>query len=212
MNQTALLAAAVNELVQAEDASSKLDAIEAITPAARRYTARLTGELEVLNPLVELAVSSPDKYQRMLVLVDEARARAGLLPLRAKKPFDKRAWVRDTMEQRRIRERRAADIENMTRAYKDRLTGQARMNFMQAQYNRWAQRYKEMLAEAQEQVGGEHLPRPLRAEIKARWWAEVDAELDAKEEQAKRRRISGDASPVAAGVSYQRLLDALRDK
>jgi hypothetical protein len=192
MDSRDALLVAVNELIRSEDARQKLDAVEAILPAARRYSAVLTGELAIMNPLVELAVKQSDKFEKVLDLVDDKRAAAGLLPLRTKgDQFDKNAYMKEFMVQKRARERRAADIENMMRPERDRLIGRARTDFMQRQAARWKEERDALLERARSNYDSGRIPREELDLLLKQFWENVDKQLDDLEDLAKQERSAG---------------------
>lgn len=211
MDSCGKLLEAVNELVGAEDARQKLDAIEAVLPAARRYGAALTGELETLNALVRLAVEAPEKYKRVLDLIDDKRKEAGLLPLRDPVPrYDKVSYMREFMQQKRQRLRRAADIENLMRPEKDRLVGKSRIEFMDRQAAKWKEQRDRMIERARQAAGTERLSKEALDNLIRQFWANVDAELDALEDLAREERLK--RGIVTPGISAGALHATLRQK
>lgn len=183
---------AVNILVEAKDAPALYSALMSLLPVARNLGARFGGDRVVLNPLVELALTNPEQFQRVLALIEKKREAAGLPPL-APPPdesFDKTDYMREFMQQKRERERRAVEIENMMRPEASILRGRARLDFMQMQSARWNTQREALLTQAREAQGG-RLPKEVTHEIITGFWARVDKELDDLEEAAKRKRLGG---------------------
>lgn len=187
--RTALLAAA-SELISRADASDLFDSLQAVARLAgkARHPVALTGSAESLNPLVELARKDFAAYERVLELVDVKRQAAGLEPLKpaADDGFDKTTYMRVFMDQKRQRQRRAVEVENLQRPERDRLIGRARLDFMDVQAARWKAQLDARMATAREANGGTRLPKAVEQAVRAQLWASVDAELDAAEAAAKR--------------------------
>lgn len=190
-NRESLLEA-VNALVRAEDAASLFADVQALIPVARNLGARFSGDRAVLNPLVSLALSNPTQYQNVVKLIESKREAEGSSPLipPADEGFDKTDYMREFMQQKRERERRAVEIENLQRPEATGLKGRTRLDFMQMQSSRWNTQREELLKKARDAQGG-RLPKSVVQEILTAFWARVDKELDELEEQAKRKRLGG---------------------
>ena len=129
----------VNALVQDHNAQELYDTLTAVAFLARVHPIALTEHADILNPLLTLNRNDPDAFLRVLDLVDDKRVQAGLEPLRKvqESTYDKTEYMRNFMDAKRQRQRRAAEIENMFRAEADRLVGRARLDFMDAQSAKW---------------------------------------------------------------------------
>lgn len=190
-DKTAILSA-VTALVEAPSAGEHLDAIETTARVAARFAVALTGPLEVYQPLVDLKRADPDAFERVLALVESKRAAAGRTPVRpaANDKFDKTEYMRNFMDQKRQRQRRAASIENMTRPERDALKGRARLDFMDAAAAKWKAELDARLDRARAAGGGARLDKDTMDRLRAQFWAWVDEQLDAAEERA-RNKIRG---------------------
>lgn len=187
-NRSSLLEA-VNALVAVPSGAETYEAIQSMVDIAGRLGARFVGEREVYNPLVELALSDIEKYRRVIALVEEKRAVAGLEPLMPAEDggYDKTEYMRDFMAQKRERERRAAEIENLMRPESSQLRGRSRTEFMQMQSARWKEQ-RDKLLDAMRQSHGRTLRREEMRAALAQFWARVDKELDGLEELARAER------------------------
>lgn len=181
---------AVNALV-GEAGPALFADLTALVPTARALGARFSGERSVLNPLLSLAVSSPAQFERVIALVERKRDEAYLPPLAqgAEDRFDKADYMRDFMQHKRERERRAVDIENMIRPAHDRLKGRARLDFMQMQSAKWKDARDRALERARETLGRRLRKDEVRDTVTA-FWSTIDRELDelealARDEQSK---------------------------
>lgn len=184
----AALLTAVNKLVQDSSANHLYLKMLELIPVARRIGARFVGDDAELNPLIDLAVADADKYASVMQLVETKRAQQGMPALDAARTedghFDKVDYMRDFMQEKRLRERRAADIENMIRAPKDRLVGRARLDFMQMQSKKWKQQRDVALDAARAECSGK-LSRAQMSALLDKFWAKIDSDLDDLEELAR---------------------------
>lgn len=183
----AALLAAVNKLVQDPAASDLYELLLEVIPPARRLGVRLMGDHADLNPLVDLAVNDPTGYANVMNLVEDKRAKVGYSPLdnarTADAQFDKTDYMRDFMHQKRMRERKAADIENLLRPEGQKLIGRSRLDFMHAQSLRWKKERDEMLQKSRQAQG--KLTRAQMRELLELFWSRVDTELDEMERLAR---------------------------
>lgn len=180
------LLGAVNALIQAEDAAPLYQDLIALLPAAKTLGARFSDHRAVLNPLLELAITDRERLDRVIELVERKRAEAELPPMvpEADDGFDKTEYMRDFMAQKRERERRAVDIENLLRSERDRLRGRARLDFMQSQSAKWKLARDTALQAARESEGKRLARQQVRAVLDA-FWATIDRELDGLEQLAR---------------------------
>ena len=175
---------AVNLLILDDNAPTYYDALTIVAPIRENLPIGLTGPAEVLMPLVHMYRTDRDAYDRVLDLVDRKREMRGWPPLQpAPKGFDKVEYQRQFMDQKRQRERRAVEIENMLRPERDKLIGNARNDFMRHQSRKWKQRRDDML-EAARVAKGSRLSQDEYKGVIAGLWALVDQELDKLETEA----------------------------
>lgn len=190
----------MNILVQADNAGEMFEALQDVIPLARRLGVRLDGPLAVLNPLVALAVSNPEHYDNVLYLVETKREAAGLAPLdplrNAAEKFDKTEYQANFMQQKREREKRAAEIENMMRREQDRLVGKARLEFMQAQSAKWKRELDAKIITARAQSGApgpdgkpSRIKKAQLDAIRRSHWDAIDRELDELLEYARSEQL-----------------------
>lgn len=178
---------AVNRLVTDEGANHLYMILTEVIPMARRLGVRLHGDNAVLNPLVDLAVDHPTQYANVMNLVETKRSARGLPPLddaRTKDDqFDKTDYMRDFMQQKRLRERKAAEIENMMRPDSAKLIGRTRLDYMQAQSNKWKKQRDELLAKARKEHG--RLTKEQMNALLKGFWQRIDDELEELEALAR---------------------------
>lgn len=76
---------AINDLIHDPDPRVKKSALDSVISVGKNYPVRLTGDMRVLNPLVDLALADPDAWEAVKKLIDdeldskEAQVRAELL-------------------------------------------------------------------------------------------------------------------------------------
>jgi len=177
MDITPALMAAISALILDANAPS-LYANMMLLAVRQSNLLALSGRAEVLTPLLALYQSDRDKFDRIMDLVDSKRINRGWEALRVVQDgFDKVEYQRQFMDQKRQRERRIADIENEARPPRDRLIGNARLEFMRVQSSRWKARRDEMIAAARVQAGGQLSKSDMQARLEA-FWRGIDRELD----------------------------------
>lgn len=155
----------------------------------RHPDAWLGYELEVLNPLVNLAERDPDGFTRVQSLIDGKREQRGaeaIWPDPNDERFDKTEYQRILMQERRQRSRRALEIENMQRSERDKLVGSARLDFENRVIAQWGAELQKTLAEARQAASG-RLNKERQAAIRERFWSSVDDRLDEEYENTRRR-------------------------
>ena len=184
-NDKTSLLQAVNGLVKAENGPQLYADMLTILESAVRIGLEFTGDRKFLNPLLALASSNREQFLKVISLVEAKRAEAGLAPLSAPpEGYNKTSYMREFMAQKRERERRAAEIENLMRGDRSPLKGRARLEFMTMQSARWKAQRDEMLASARQRQG-KPLGKAEEAELIKQFWARVDRELDGLEELAR---------------------------
>lgn len=184
---------AVNDLIQDEGANFKVTAMEEVAKLQRQYPVKLSGELAVLNPMLRLMAADGDAWEQVKKLIDEKRAVAGFSPLwpgPKKETFAdrKNEYQRQLMARIRERANRAAEIENMQRPERDRLIGNARLEFMRITTNGWGAQRDAEIAAAKQLAGG-RLSKPQIDAVRDKFWASVDAHLDEKEELVRKELL-----------------------
>lgn len=101
--------------------------------------------------------------------------------------FDKSAYMREFMQAKRVRLRRAAEIENMHRPARDRLIGRTRLDFMDAQASKWKTEMDRRVEVARQAANGGRLPKETLDLVRLGFWQWVDEQLDAAEAAAVAR-------------------------
>lgn len=175
---------AVNDLIQDHAAAIKVTALDEVAKLKRRYPIKLTGELAILNPLLNLMSDDPDAWEQVKRLIDTKRALLEFEPLW---PAPKKVTFADRKNEyqaklmARIRERanRAVEIENMQRPERDRLIGNARLEFMRITTNNWGKERDARIA-AEKAANGKLTKAQIDA-IRDKFWQSIDDMLDAKE-------------------------------
>lgn len=188
MDKQALLTG-VNMLVTHNEAALLYESMTTLARLPEHLLIGLIGDAEELTPLVELRRRNPLRFDSVMELVEKKRREALLAPLNEPdKGFDKVEYQRQFMDQKRQRERRAADLENSVRPERDRLIGNARLDYMRLQSQRWKKRRDEMMVAAREAAGG-HLSKEQQGRVLQEFWGSVDAELDELEVSVRRRGL-----------------------
>lgn len=181
---------AVITLVEAPDAEHLHDSLTAAVKLARVHPIELSGDAATLNPLLHLGATNPEAFARIMALVDAKRREAGRAPLvpPQEDKFDKVEYMRVFMDQKRQRQRRAAEIENLQRPDRERLIGRARLDFMDRCAAEWKRELDELLERARTNMGTQRLPRDHLDALRAQFWASVDARLDALEQDVRQKK------------------------
>lgn len=188
MDKQALLAA-VNTLIHNDAAPLMFESVLAVARLPEHLLVGLIGEAEDLYPLVHVRRSDQDRFESLMELVDRKRIEALKAPLQAgEQGFDKVEYQRIFMDQKRQRERRAAELENAQRHERDKLIGNHRLDFMREQSKRWKARRDEMMTAAREAAGGT-LTKEQQTRVLSSFWSSVDAELDELEVAVKRKQM-----------------------
>lgn len=203
------LLAGINLLIRSPDAHAMFNTMQAAAALIGRYKeVRLSGESEPLNTLAILKSSHPDRYNAVIDLIERKRAEAGAEPLLTPKDnkFDRNEYMQQFMVQKRLRERRAVEIENMLREPRDRLIGRARLDYMQRKASEWKTARDDLIAEAKAGRGS-RLTRDETNKILSQYWERIDAQLDALEEAA-RRELQQPTSRRSKSLSSLAELDA----
>lgn len=175
---------AVNDMIRDQGAAIKVTALEEVSKLKRRYPVKLAGELAVLNPLLALAHDDPPAWDQVKILIDKKRALLEFEPLW---PAPKKVTFADRKNEyqaklmARIRERanRAVEIENLQRPERDRLIGNARLEFMRLTTNKWGKERDARIA-AEKAAAGKLTKAQIDA-IRDKFWQSVDEMLDEKE-------------------------------
>lgn len=119
------------------------------------------GELAVLNPLILLGVDHPEKYIKLLDVVDGKR--------RAAADTRRTDYQRDLMQRKRARESNAVSLEEWTRG--KRFTPSQREAFLHSVRNRWDMaRTKYLKTHAKD-------PSETRPAT-AKFWEHIDFQLE----------------------------------
>lgn len=182
------LLTAINHLVLSERAETHYNLLESLLGLPVDTPVKLTDEAELLNALLELGREDRDAYGRVMELVDRKRVERGWTPLLKPEPqgFNRNEYQRDFMYQKRQRERRAVEIENMLRPARDKLIGNDRLEFMRRTSARWKESRDKMMTAARQASGGTLTKDQVSAILKA-FWERVDRELDEAEAETMRK-------------------------
>lgn len=142
-----------------------------------RYSLRFKGKYTELNPLLGIYESDPDLFESVLGIVRKRRA-DNVFAGRS------RRYMADFMREKRARERRAIELENMTRPDNQKLRGVARMNFAKKVSAEWNERRLKMLAAARDQYG-DRIPKEKLQELLDLFWKQIDDEMDKMENELR---------------------------
>lgn len=187
-NDKELLLDAVNTLIFEDDAPALYQSLLATAEFAMRHPVKLAGRAAALNALLKMRMEDAAAFWRVVGLVDAKREARGMLPLaKPAEPVvvDKTAYQKEFMAQKRERQRRAAELENLARPKTAQLRGNARLEFMNAQSAKWKQQRDAFIERARVAAGGRLSQETLALAI-SQFWAGVDAELDEKARQLGR--------------------------
>jgi hypothetical protein len=194
------LVAAANLLIRSGEARDHYEMLVAAAPLVARYPLlRFRGDAYPLNALATVKVGEPDVYRQIIDLVERKREEADLGPLveSEESRFDKSAYMQQFMEQKRQRQRRAAEIENMQRHERDKLVGRARLDFMQRQSEIWKKERDALMDKAREAAKPQRLTRDEIQIIVNQFWAKVDRQLDELEAKVTAKGVIKNAASVA---------------
>ncbi len=184
--------AAVATLIKAPDAHELFGELQLVLKLAlNNVRVALTGAAGVLNPLIDLRKRNPEGYEGVLALVEKKRADAGFDPLiteAAERCYDKTEYMREFMNSKRERERRAVEIENLIRPEREKLRGTPRIEFMRRQSAVW-KTDRDRFLQAAQGVHGEGLNLEKRKAAIVRFWSAVDADLEVREQRAKEQSL-----------------------
>jgi len=189
MDKQALLLA-INRLINHPKAREFYDTVQVAASLPAHLKLTLLPEAAELAPLVELLRDDKEAFGAVMELVDRKRAALGSPGLHkpAETGFDKAEYQRAFMANKRIRERRAAELENAVRPGRDQLIGNARLEFMRVQSARWKAK-RDQLVEAARAANGKPLSKEQLRQVLHSFWESVDAELDEIEVNNRRRML-----------------------
>lgn len=188
MNATYSLPDACTVLISHPEAQALFSALQHVTRLPPELPVELSDEAAVLNPLLALYRSNRKEYETTLALIEAKRELKGRAPLAeptGSAKFEKNPYQAGFMQEKRVLERRAVEIENDRRPGKDQLIGNARNDFMKAQAQQWNVRRKALLAAARLASGGT-IRRPALKDLLQQFWDGIEAELTAMEEENRR--------------------------
>lgn len=201
------LAAAANLLIRSPNAKHLLDAVDTCAPLLAQYKELMfIGEASELYTLARMKVSRPKVYEGVLRLVEQRRQAEGVEPLGTAKDhdkFDRNQYMQEFMLQKRARERRAADLENMRRPERDRLVGRSRLDFMQRVARDWKTELDALKARVVAAHNGK-VKRENMQQVSTQFWESVDSRLDAEEDALRRgaRAANITAAELNAALSF----------
>jgi hypothetical protein len=199
-----VLVAPVGSLVETKDIDLLVRKLKAILELPGDGV-QFTGELAVYNPLIELAATDAVAFRAVVRLVMRKRANKNLpfSPLRnllhGETEAEKQLWKQEAegikaevnrgyVAEMRARLRRLVRIENMMRGPNDQLTGQKRLDFVGAQWSRWAQRRVAVLEAAAQRKPNGRLSRTEARQVLDDFRNNIDRELDEREAEARKRK------------------------
>lgn len=182
------LADAANLLIKSPNAHSLFTLInDCAHMLARHKELSLIGEASDLNILARMKVSRPDVYANIMRLVEQRREDYGYEKLDTEQEaekFDRTQYMQEFMVQKRLRQRRAADIENLRRPERDRLIGRSRLDYMQRVSGEWKVQRDALLGKARVANGGRLSKEEMQAVLN-QFWEKIDEQLDTDEDRAK---------------------------
>lgn len=144
--------------------------------------AQLTGRPAILNPLVQMHAEDPEKFERVLQLVNRTRTKAGLPELVAEgdeqENTDRKVYMREFMAKKREKQATLVKLWNELRSENDKIRGTKRMEFERIHAARW-QDEKKRREDAARARAGSRISEAERKAIAAKLWEDVQGELDA---------------------------------
>lgn len=198
-NKSALVDAA-HLLRRSDDAIDLYDMLTVAAPLVARFPLlRFVNDAEPLNALAKLKIGEPETYADIIALVERHRAEANLPALAQADggKFDKAAYMQQFMEQKRLRQRRAAELENMQRSERDKLIGRARMDFMQRQSEIWKHERDAFIAKVREAALPDRLTKEQSQVALNQFWDKVDRQLDELEAKVATKGVIKNATAMA---------------
>ena len=175
------LAEAANTLINDNKAPELFKTLLDVLGLPPTLPVKLSGEASVLNPLLAMARRDREAFNRVIDLIETKRANREMSPLRQPTPeakFDKNAYQAELMAERRVRQVKAVDIENLRRPPSSQLIGHPRMEFMRVQQGKWMDQLEAHLAAHKT---GKTLTKAKRQEVSAQFWQGIDRELEESE-------------------------------
>ena len=183
----ATLSVAVAALVDREDAAWLYDALQAVIKLQVNYPVALVGSAAVVDPLRELARTNPRAFPNLIHLADTKRVALGKPPLTSSPEpdkFDKREYMREFMDKKRLRLRKAVEVENFLRPERDALRGRARLDFMDRKAAEWKADLDARVDRARQASGG-RLDAETLDVLRAQFWQYVDDQLEEQMQDAR---------------------------
>lgn len=178
-NQKALLAEAVNALIDDSDASDLYKKMNLTYELiCKGVPVRLVGRAAILNPLLDLLIDDLPAGERVLQLIDRKRTEGNQESLdEGEGGFDRKSYMRELMATKRERQRRLVDLVNALRSENTKLKGSPRLEFERIHAARWLNVRTEREDALREKLG-RRLTVEERTNIIKQLWVEVDQELD----------------------------------
>lgn len=180
------LKAAMLTLVQDDNAAMLHKYLLDAVAIAGKLPIKLTDVAAPMNPLLWLAQTNHADFERRLGILDQVRAQRGLPPL-MDSGFKKNPYMADFMSQGRHRRGRASALENLDRPDRDKLRGNARLEFERTVQATWKKQLDALVTKARSASPAGRLSKPDMDALRARFWAGVDTALEEKEADSKRR-------------------------
>lgn len=188
-HQKSLLAEAANALIEDSDAQAIYKQMLGVYELAKKgVPVQLTGRPAVLNPLLDMMLTDFPAAERVVQLIERKRSEGGMTPL-DDSVFDRKAYMRELMAQKRARQAKLVELVNMLRSDKDKIKGAPRMEFERIHAARWFDVRQEREDELRTRLG-RRLTEDERTGIIRQLWVDVDTELAQLEEfvQAEMRK------------------------
>jgi hypothetical protein len=204
----------VNILLTRENAVELYAVLMEVSAAHARFPDYVTlyGEACELVPLLRLRRKNIKKFQQLIDFIEALRLKAGAESLQ--KPYDKTQYMRDFMDAKRQRQRRAVEVENMLRPPRDALKGIARAQFSDAQSAKWKAALDEKLESVRASLPHAdgrpaRLPLEMMNQIRKDFWTSVDHELAQLEELARKEQfnVGKVGKKSASAADLQRVLE-----
>lgn len=175
------LAEAANALIHSPEAPEMYQTLLEVLALPLKLPVKLSGGMSILNPLLAAARRDREAFDKVIDLIESRRASRAMEPLRPLTPehkFDKNEYQRELMAERRVRQIKAVDIENLRRPPSAQLVGHPRMEFMRVQQGKWMAQLNALLDASSD---GKTMAKSQRQEASAAFWASIDRHLEETE-------------------------------
>jgi hypothetical protein len=182
MNLTDPTQQAISSLIEDSDPSYIRNAIDMLLQINQLFPVCFAGSLEFLNPLLDIALRDPPRFNEIKVLIDTkrfAQHKPMMFPSERAK-LSQSSILREIKSGRRGRLQLAVRIENFIRgaAGGEKLASAARNQFEEKLANEWALELAEVENLARDKDG--KLSQEKTRNIRKKFWSDLDIDQQKK--------------------------------